>query len=355
MNNKINVLLVADENVIVGLVTTMVSVYTACSRKEDIVFHIIDMGMTDASVAKIKEFFNRYRTDIVQVYKFDPSFFESKGARNFGGFGFAAYGRLVAADLLDCDKCIYIDSDILVTKDIAELWNLNLDDYAFAACRNTSKGGIENCDKLIFDCPFKYEEDISKYGYYNSGFMFCNLKYWRNIGVLNQTINLLSEAGNKLKFADQTVLNFIFRGKVFELHGSWNFTPWWTRSMIELSNLHFTSKHKPWSSRFYLPEEKMWYALYNSQIKPYWDIIKEKKTKTIKGFFLVLKQWLIPGLVPEVYVFFRKILRNDSVQKKLNDEVQFKAMRKKLYLLQHDKVAKKVIEDYCNQFRGSIN
>ena len=43
--------------------------------------------------------------------------------------------RLFLSDVLRLPKVIYLDCDIVVEMDIAELWNICLNDYAAAAVR----------------------------------------------------------------------------------------------------------------------------------------------------------------------------------------------------------------------------
>lgn len=348
---KIQILVGSDENCLVGLVVTLTSIVDSCDKTRQLVFNIMDLGFHDETKEKIFIFFNRFPQVEVNFINCDVSIYEKNGARSFEGMNFATYARLQAADMLNCDKCVYIDSDILVTKDISELWDMNIDNYAMAAVLNSSKMGIVGCDKLSYECPFEHEDDISNFGYFNAGFLVCNLKKWREISLFEKSIDLIKKYKTQISSHDQTILNFLLRGQILVLSKEWNYIPWWTRDMKELSNLHFTSKFKPWSLRLYLPEEKMWYALYNSEVKPYWNLINEYKSRTIKGFFVVLKQWLIPSVFPSFYCFLRKILKGDSLLKRKNDLIQFRTIRKKFYFNRYDRISTKIILNYCNRFK----
>lgn len=348
MNDKIQILVGSDENCLVGLVATLTSVAVACDKTRQLKFNIMNLGFDDSFEDKIYSFFTRYSNVEINIIKFNTDVVKQLGAREFEGGTHSVYARLFSVDLLDCDKCIYVDSDILVTKDISELWDMNIDKFAMAAALNTSKGGLNGCDRLTYDCPFEHEDDISNYGYYNSGLLVCNLKKWRELNFLKKALKLMCKYNSKITSHDQTILNFVFRGQILTLPREWNFTPWWTRELETISNLHFTSKHKPWHLRLYLPEEKMWYALYNSQIKPYWDIIKETQVHKFKDFLYVVRHWLIPATMPEIYVFFRKIVRNDSELRSKSNLVQFRAMRKILYFGKVSPKTQRTISKYCD-------
>lgn len=348
MIEKIQVLVGSDENCIVGLVATLTSVAVACNKTRQLKFNIMNLGLLEETKGKIVSFFQRYSQVEINFINCDVSIYEKIGARSFEGLNFATYARLQAADLLQCDKCIYIDSDILVTKDISELWDMNIDDYALCAVPDSSKGrGVVDVDKLSHDCPFEHTDDISTYKYYNAGFLVCNLKRWRENSLFEKSMNLINKYKTQITSHDQTILNFIFRGQILTLPKEWNYIPWWTRNMKELSNLHFTSKHKPWNLRLYLPEEKMWHALYNAKVKPYWDVKKEKEANKIFGFLYVLRHWLIPAFVPEIYWLLRRVLRDDTSLRRKDDLMQFRAMRSKLYFRRKDKEVQQIINTYC--------
>ncbi len=49
----------------------------------------------------------------------------------------AAFYRLILSGLLQEDKCIYLDSDVIVTEDLQSLYLTEMTDYYIAGCRDT--------------------------------------------------------------------------------------------------------------------------------------------------------------------------------------------------------------------------
>ena len=73
--------------------------------------------------------------------------------------------------LANYDKIIYLDGDILVQKDLTELYNIDIDGYYVAAVDDTGK--------------IYHKKDVyAKYpNYFNSGVMLLNLKKCREDNI----------------------------------------------------------------------------------------------------------------------------------------------------------------------------
>lgn len=57
----------------------------------------------------------------------------------------ATYYRLLLPSIIpiDVDKVIYLDCDLIVNHSLDELWNIDLDRYAIAACKQIGGGEME--------------------------------------------------------------------------------------------------------------------------------------------------------------------------------------------------------------------
>ena len=349
-DTPIHILLGTDDRYLPGAVVTMASSIRATANDASFVFHVMDFGISRSNKENFLAFFRRYPGVSIVLHELDLSIFNRTGAIRFsGGGGYAAYARLLAPTFIEEDRVIYIDTDFFIQKDLSEIWKLSLDEIAFAACLNTSKGGIPNCSKMAFDSPFSNAPEILECPYFNSGFMLINMNEWRRMDFTNQALGLLS-SGKTTRFADQTIINYLCIGKTKTLTPDWNTTPWWTRPVLPDCNLHFTSPFKPWTERFFLPAERIWFDFYDFEIKPHWDPIKTTRRK-IPGFLSFARHYGIPALFPEVYCFLRRKFRKDSPVRQQNDLKQFKAMHN---LLQHglDPVTKKTLDDARNTIRS---
>ena len=100
----------------------------------------------------------------------------------------AAYYRLfIEKAFPQYDKAIYLDSDVVLLSDIAELYNIDIGDNLIGAVYE------QNTDR---DRRFtNYVEDIigiPHNTYFNSGVMVMNLKEFRRFGVQDRFLNMLT-------------------------------------------------------------------------------------------------------------------------------------------------------------------
>lgn len=137
------------------------------------------------------------------------------------------------------EKIIYLDTDIIVRRDIHDLWNKNISQYSLAAVNSRlSKSYVRKYQKV----------GINPDNYFNSGVMLFNLE---KILAENTTSNdyftmLVNNPG--FEWPDQDVLNKYYSDSVFLLPEEYNkFTG--LRERIEYDNmiLHFAGRVKPWS------------------------------------------------------------------------------------------------------------
>ena len=92
-----------------------------------------------------------------------------------------AFYRLLIPQLLpdEIDKCIYLDSDIIVNLDINELWRIELGDKPLGAIPESKASSVVfklyGYNKYLIHAGFVDYND-----YFNSGVMIMNLNYFRS-------------------------------------------------------------------------------------------------------------------------------------------------------------------------------
>lgn len=156
---------------------------SACENKEDI----------SKNIDKLNKISKEYNCRII-MHEIDISNqFESLKALNKYSPGTLL--RLFIPDVLhDLNKCIYLDCDIIVNLDISELWDVNIDNYPLAACKDTNfpKGlGLKQ-----YHPKFKriYSEIHGIRDYFNAGILILNLTHIRErYDLKSETIEFLSK------------------------------------------------------------------------------------------------------------------------------------------------------------------
>ncbi|MEL7568547.1 MAG: DUF4422 domain-containing protein [Eubacteriaceae bacterium] len=169
--------------------------------------------------------------------------------------------------LLDCDKIIYLDSDILVCDDLQKLYDINIEDYYVAGVKALGyhvridieeyciNNGLQNIDRYI-----------------NAGVLLMNLKKIRQDGLDKKFIEMSTQ---HFESQDQDIINIAcyariktlpFRFNVMTKYYKWKQPMYkgvysqkeieeaWSKPLI----IHFADKIKPWDD-FYSPLAKIWW------------------------------------------------------------------------------------------------
>lgn len=140
------------------------------------------------------------------------------------------------------DKAIYIDSDVVLTGDIAELFDTEIGDNYIGACQDRS---IEEIPPLI-----NYMENaigVSRYEYINSGVLLMNSKKLREANLDTHFLTLLNKYHFDSVAPDQDYLNALCNGKIHYLGEEWDAMP--NENKPPLSNpklIHYNLFSKPW-------------------------------------------------------------------------------------------------------------
>lgn len=176
-------------------------------------------------------------------------------------FTLTIYFRLFIASMFsEYDKAIYIDSDIILEEDIAELFSIDIGDNFIGACRDASIDGIE---------PFQsYVEQVvgvDRNDYVNSGVLLMNLKKLRDADFDKHFLFLLNTYHFDSVAPDQDYLNAICKGSIYYLSPKWNAMPNEQKPKIEGAKLiHYNLFSKPWCYDGLQYGERFWHYAENS-------------------------------------------------------------------------------------------
>lgn len=161
-----------------------------------------------------------------------------------------AFAKLLLADYVKEDKIIYLDTDTIVKKDISRLWEIDIDDYYAAGCKDL---GVIN-QKSYFP-----KLDI-KGKYINSGVMLLNLKKIREDNLIPKFFEILNS--RELLYPDQDALNLVCTEKLLYIPSIYNYKIIVTREIISTNLVkiwHFAGPKEQWIVDIYGCEE--WYEV----------------------------------------------------------------------------------------------
>lgn len=225
--------------------TTMLSVFA--NTTSPVRMHIVhDETLTPEKQTEMKRIAASYSQDI--LFHAAPAISNEVVSGVPVYFGRGTLYRLFLHNLIEADKVIYLDCDIICELDITDLYRHELGALPMAAVRDyglhaVSKSGYE---QSIGISPSKY---------FNAGVLLLNMHWFREHGdeLLRLMVHELSH-NTRLKFADQDVLNIFFnqdkRGILY-LEERFNYlTGFADRPVQDLATyknkiLHLTNP-KPW-------------------------------------------------------------------------------------------------------------
>ncbi|MDR1125659.1 MAG: hypothetical protein LBM64_06310 [Deltaproteobacteria bacterium] len=176
-------------------------------------------------------------------------------------FNIAATYRLYALDHIEADRVVYLDSDIIVKKNLKVFEDINLDDYFIAAVKNI--GGLwKNRKKEKQNQPTIDFLRLKRESYFNTGMVYLNLKNIRaaypdgNIFVKRLKDAVLADIA--LPYPDQDIINSVccsWPGKILWLDESFNYMTYKrgraydTMDQLEDKIIHYALL-KPWDTFF---------------------------------------------------------------------------------------------------------
>lgn len=112
--------------------------------------------------------------------------------------------RLLMADLLPekVEKTLYLDCDVIVRHSLKDLWSIDISNYAIGCVHDSQEGKIEQFNRL------RYTYDN---GYFNSGVLLANIKYWRDHRITQKFSDYIESNSNMIVLPDQDVLNAVLK------------------------------------------------------------------------------------------------------------------------------------------------
>jgi lipopolysaccharide biosynthesis glycosyltransferase len=188
-----------------------------------------------------------------------------------------AYVRLLMPSLLpkDVTRVIYLDADMLIRRDLGQLWNEEQGEHPLLAVQDyaapyfdapAAMPAFESCRRyLAANWPIANFRELGLPGdakYFNSGLLVIDLAKWRRERYAEQVLDCLRNNRQHVLWWDQYALNAVFAGKWRALDHRWNqgahifVYPNWRNSPFDRESftrlrydpwiVHFCSPSKPW-------------------------------------------------------------------------------------------------------------
>lgn len=211
------------------------------------------------------------------------------GSKEFsvrGNFTPETYFRLFLPQILkNYDKVLYLDADMIICHDVAELYMENLNGTLLGAVRDPI---ISGSDKAIIYNKRDYMDKLgikNIHDYFQAGVLLMNLKLMAEDGLCDEMIAYA--ATHDCVLVDQDVLNLFCQGKVKYIDNKWNVdvnpiamrvVPYapeavWEQYKENRENAyiyHFAGVNKPWKNPLLDKADIFWDAARKT---PWYEIV----------------------------------------------------------------------------------
>ena len=226
--DKKAVVLAANYAYVEQVMTTIKSI---CYHNRSIRFYLINSDFPNEWFKQLNKRLERYDSEIINCrvtyeqisrYKTDISY--------------TVFLRYFVSDFVQEDKALYLDCDLVVTKNLDNLFETDLQDYPLAAVRDY--GGRVYYGREMF----------------NAGVLLINNRLWKQENMSQRLIDLTNEWHDKVDQADQSILNMLFENRWLEMEFDNNhvvihkqFTDYELPAGQDYPGIiHYLSHRKPW-------------------------------------------------------------------------------------------------------------
>lgn len=225
-DDAIVICLASDDTYMPYLSATITSIKAHRNSADCYDICILENGVSDS----IKKRIQSMRCDNFSIRFINmEEYIDKADAQRFvihSHFSIASYYRFFIPQIFkNYSKVLYIDCDIVVCDDIAELYRTDLGEYCLGAVPDIEIRRCLNIDHHNNNKMHQYLCDTLKMKnpqmYFQSGVLLCDISKLQQINLTQKCLQRLQEIGNPL-YVDQCVLNSVLDGAYQKISMHWN-------------------------------------------------------------------------------------------------------------------------------------
>ena len=241
------IVLAANYAYVEQVITTIKSI---CYHNRSIRFYLINSDFPNEWLKQLNKRLEKFDSEIINCRVTSEQI-----SRYKTDISYTVFLRYFVADFVKEDKALYLDCDLVVTKNLDDLFATDLQDYPLAAIRDF--GGRAYFGREIF----------------NAGVLLINNALWKQENITQKLIDLTNEWHDKVDQADQSILNMLFENKWLELDFDNNHIVIHERfANYRFPNgqeypgiIHYLSERKPWQVHAGQTYRDVWWYYNNME------------------------------------------------------------------------------------------
>ncbi len=223
------------------------------NTKKKLCVNVLTRGLSEEYFEKIA---NKFKEVNFVFFPFDSISYGEK-VKLLKHISISTIDRLLLPEVLDCDKVLYLDIDIIVNDDIGDLYDMDLGNYALAG-KSSNYIHLKTGYKLIYRASLSlapqdawdlrrkahYEGELD-FNAFNAGVVLMNLRKMRKDEFSSKYIPLVENYA----LNDQDALNLYCRDNRLEIAKQWNVIPS-QENVLDAKLIHWAGPVKPWGSLY---------------------------------------------------------------------------------------------------------
>lgn len=249
-----NIVIVANEAYIQHSAVMLCSLFDTNKDKQFDIYLLTD-GIKDTTCARLQDLCTKYNSRLfVKLPEIELGKELNINLKDLptGQWSTMMYYKLFMPLMLpqECDRCLFLDGDMVINDDIEQLYNWNLGNSIIAAAED-----IPDCIKIKERLGLKQTDK-----YINSGVMVCDLNAWRKKESLNPIFDFVKSVAGII-INEQDVIAMYFKDKLSFLPIRWNMTTFYflrkpiifDKYLKEIKQaqlfpgiIHYAAPIKPW-------------------------------------------------------------------------------------------------------------
>lgn len=252
--NKRTIILAADERYSEKILSTIKSI---CFHNKNIKFYLLNRDYSSEWFKYVNSYLKLLNSEIIDIK------ISSEIIKKYQTYSHissdATYFRYFISDLINEDKVLYLDCDIIVNGSLDPLFDIDINNYFLAAVSDDIAQNIHG-----------------RSNDFNAGVMLINNKLWKEYKICEKSIDLSNQYEGQMPDGDQTILNLLFKDNWLELHhivnyqigGEFIYSNIGRHDLIKRKSgeipiiLHFNTENKPWLPIYNLPFREYYWFYY---------------------------------------------------------------------------------------------
>ena len=234
-NTKRAVVFAGDYAYIRQIETAMKSI---CRHNSHLKIYVLNKDIPQEWFSRLRMYIQEMGGDLIDC-KLIGQQFQMNWSNKLPHINHMTFARYYIPDFVTEDKVLYLDSDLIVTGDLTDLFELDLGENYLGSARSCFSAGIG----------------------FNAGVLLINNKKWRAENIRQKLIDLTEKEHENVAEGDQSILNMMFSDSYIQIDETYNYQIGFDRGAAEQGHawileksinplpkiLHYISQDKPWN------------------------------------------------------------------------------------------------------------